>query len=198
MFARVTSRPLVWLLPLTLAFSACAKDEDDGDTVPATEGAVQPAGDGTRMAVEEACAAIVDAEVGARDRLGCDEAERACPAYLLPVGDAACAAFDGGSVAACVEVIGDYRSCDDFVQRPCVVTAILDGCGAGGAGGGAGGSAGAGGGAAGALPGGGAGGGPSVAGGAGGAAAGGAGAPGTGGAGVGGAPSGGAAGQGGG
>jgi hypothetical protein len=142
-------RHLLWLLPALLATGACTEDKDTGATVPATEGAIQPEGDGVEMSADEACTWLLGAVERVHTRRGgCDDVERTCPEFILPAGgDADCVTFDSGSIKACVEVIDEYATCEDFALRPCIVTALNLECatgGHGGAGGAAvGGSAGA-------------------------------------------------------
>ena len=130
-------RRLPWLLPALLVAGACTEDLDTGATIPAPQGAVQPEGDGVAMSAEDACEELLAAVERWEDRHGgCDDVERTCPDFVLPAGGSArCTTFDAGSVEACVDVIDDYATCNDFTRKPCIVTALDLACAAGGAGG---------------------------------------------------------------
>lgn len=139
---------------------ACTEPPPSHQMSDPAEGARQPAAGGFSEVLneDEACLVLSQAETEARERLGCAEMQRDCPASIRPGGACDGFAYDASSVAACVEVIADYTSCDDFDVRPCIVTAVPteDSCGGFGGAGGMGGAGGAGG--AGPLPLGGAGG----------------------------------------
>jgi hypothetical protein len=133
-------RRLPWLLPALLVAGACTEDLDTGATIPASQGATQPEGNGVAMSAEDACDELLAAIERWEDRgEECDDTERKCPDYILPAGSSArCTTFDTGSVEACVDVIDKYKTCDDFTRKPCIVTALDVACAAEGAGGAAG------------------------------------------------------------
>ncbi len=129
------ARHLLWILASLLVAGGCTVDEDTGDTIPATEGAIQPEGDGVSMSAEDGCRWLLGAVDRVRARRGgCSEIELACPEFILPAGtDVGCVTFDAGSVKACVAVLDDYATCADFQLKPCIVTALDLTCGGGGA-----------------------------------------------------------------
>lgn len=164
-FLDVSPRRRLHGLPLALLLlggSGCSEMEATGDTVPAQPGIQQPSGGGAAVDEVTACRRLEQALSGRRSELGCPAEAVTCPALVRPAAGACSYDYDGVTLEACVEAIGQYASCEDFHRHRCVVTAIeRSGCsgGAGGAGGtsgagGAGGAAGGGGlsGAAGANP----------------------------------------------
>ncbi len=134
-------------LGLVGASNACSEQEAAGPATLPSTGMVQPAGNGVSMSEAEACRTLVNAETGARTRLGCPaRSGPGCPNTLRPAGGEACLLYDQGTVSACVALMASYARCEELARRPCVVTALGErdpNCSVGG--GGAGGSAGNGG-----------------------------------------------------
>jgi len=131
-------------LGLVGSSAACSEQEPAGPATLPSSGIVQPAGNGVPVDEGQACEALVQAEIATRTQLGCSpRTGPGCPGNLRPAGGEACLAYDQGTVTACVSLMAGYVRCDEFVRRPCVVTA-LEGrdancpLGAGGAGGSAG------------------------------------------------------------
>lgn len=132
--------------------TACTESKDTNPVVTPKVGAYQPAPSGVLIDEAEACQAITAAEDAARGSLGCGTVQRApCPEYIRPAGGSSCYQYDQGTVDACVSYYGSLSACVDFIEKPCVVSAVpITGCasssgGAGGTGGTGGTSGGAGG-----------------------------------------------------
>jgi hypothetical protein len=122
---------VLWLPSLVaLVFATgCIDDVNTEEDVPAEKGATQPETSGKVIAASEACSRLVAAETAARDDLNCDSSPGPeCPERLRLFGSLVCSEIDEGSVDACVDAIGAYRSCGEFDSRPCVVTVIESTC----------------------------------------------------------------------
>lgn len=118
---------LPWLLCVSLLTAvlaaSCTSTHDTADVIPPLPGAFQPDGGGALIDEAAACAQMTDAESKARAALGCDKMKRDCPAYIRPAGGADCFVYDQASVQGCVDLYDSFTSCDNFEQRPCLVTA---------------------------------------------------------------------------
>lgn len=114
-----------WILCAVVAAAVGCEDnvglEDDN---PARSGAVQPAGNGTAVDEEEACAAVHDALSRRATDLNCPKPKPECPDLIRPAGGDACLQYDQGTVEACVAHIGRYDSCGEFTRSPCIVSTI--------------------------------------------------------------------------
>ena len=107
--------------------AACSEQEPAGPATQPSSGIVQPAGNGVPMDEGQACDALVQKEIATRTRLGCPaRSGPGCPGYLRPAGGEACLVYDQGTVTACVSLVAGYVRCDEFVRRPCVVTALKE------------------------------------------------------------------------
>ena len=136
-FARWSTWLCTLLVSAVLAAS-CTSTPDTADVVPALPGAFQPDAGGPLIDEATACAKLSQAESKSRSALGCDPLKRDCPAYIRPAGGADCFLYSQASVDGCSELYASFSSCDQFEQRPCLVTAVSN-CvlvvGAGGQGG---------------------------------------------------------------
>ena len=121
-YARWSSLLCASLLTAVVAAS-CSSAHDTADVVPAEPGAFQPDAGGKLIDEASACAALTKAERDARAALGCDAVTHDCPAYIRPAGGADCFVYDQASVDGCKVLFDSFTSCDDFDQRPCLVTA---------------------------------------------------------------------------
>ncbi len=130
MFARIPSTLLSFWgrSSLALAFlglplyASCTSSEDTEPFVPAVEGATQPAGEGSLIAEDEACARLLDAAQAAYKRLGCDATHfAACPGFLRPGGGSGCYEYYEDSVASCEKSYKGAPSCREL--SPCLAVA---------------------------------------------------------------------------
>jgi hypothetical protein len=147
------SRHGPWLLLISsmlVGAGGCEASSDSEPLVPSKQGTAQPAGDGEAISESEACERIREARANVSEDLDCQDRRLACPESIRPAGADPCERYlyDEGSVDACVKIIEDYASCDDFDRTPCLVTALVQSdaqCGQVGVGGssGAGGQGGA-------------------------------------------------------
>jgi hypothetical protein len=137
-FARWSNLLCLAALAAVLAAS-CTSTHDTADVVPSLPGAFQPDAGGKLIAETTACSELTKAESAARAALGCDMVTRDCPSYIRPAGGADCFVYDQASVNGCENLYQSFTTCDEFDQRPCLVTAVsqCDGTnsGSGGAGG---------------------------------------------------------------
>jgi hypothetical protein len=122
-FARWSTWLCVSLVSAVLAAS-CTSAPDMADVVPALPGAFQPDAGGPLVDEVTACTKLSQAESGARAALGCDPVTRACPVYIRPAGGADCFLYSQASLDGCSELYDSFSSCDQFEQRPCLVTAV--------------------------------------------------------------------------
>jgi hypothetical protein len=112
------------LLSAVVSGGSCAGGADDQTPIGATPGGAQPAAGEAEIDEDEACDRLVTAEEKARRRLNCPDLNRPeCPGYVRPAGTG-CWMYDEDSLAACEAAIQAYELCSDFLQRPCVVTAV--------------------------------------------------------------------------
>ncbi len=128
--------------------TACSESKDTNPVVTPKSGAYQPEPSGTTIGEDEACQALTAAEDAQRSALGCGSVQRApCPDYVRPAGGSGCYEYDEGTVNECASYYAGLTNCSDFVEKPCVITAVpTAACAtASGGAGGMGGSAGAGG-----------------------------------------------------
>ncbi|HEY3494569.1 MAG TPA: hypothetical protein VGK73_07780, partial [Polyangiaceae bacterium] len=115
---------LVALLALVVSAGSCTGKDPDQPVVPARPGGYQPPGGGATISEDEACGRLTGAEEQRRRQLTCPALEHPpCPHYVRPAGTG-CWTYDEKSVEACERFVGDYTSCSDFDDRPCVLTAI--------------------------------------------------------------------------
>jgi hypothetical protein len=112
------------VLSAIVSGGSCTSGAEDQTPIPASPGGTQPPAGEATLSELEACDRLRDAEEKARRRLNCPELNRAdCPGYVRPAGTG-CWLYDEDSLGACEEMLGTYEFCSDFVQRPCVVTAV--------------------------------------------------------------------------
>jgi hypothetical protein len=112
------------LLSAIVGGGSCSGGADEQTPIAATPGGAQPPAGEADIDEDEACDRLVTAEEKARRRLNCPDLNRPeCPGYVRPAGTG-CWKYDEDSLAACEGAIGAYELCSDFLQRPCVVTAV--------------------------------------------------------------------------
>jgi hypothetical protein len=112
------------LLSALAGGASCSGEADDQTPIGATPGGHQPAAGEASVDEDEACDRLLAAEEKARRRLNCPDLNRPeCPGYVRPAGTG-CWKYDEDSLAACELALADYELCSDFLQRPCVVTAV--------------------------------------------------------------------------
>ncbi len=103
---------------------SCSDSDGTDPYIPSQPGAQQPDGSGAALDESAACEQVRAAEEQARVRLQCPDLMRPeCPYYVRPAGSG-CWEFPQDSVDACVEAIGDYTTCNDFSNKPCVLSAV--------------------------------------------------------------------------
>jgi hypothetical protein len=110
---------------LVLPF-ACTTSPETKDAVPARPGLIMPDASGERISEAAACSALVGALSGAQARLGCvlEGGIPGCPAYIRPVGGAACLSYDKGTVEGCTALIASFASCAELETKRCIVAAL--------------------------------------------------------------------------
>ncbi len=120
---RVVSLGFV-VLSAIVGGGSCTGGSEEQTPFAAAPGGTQPKGGAADLDENEACDRIRRAEEKARQRLNCPDLNRAeCPGYVRPAGTG-CWMYDVDSLEACEETIQTYEGCLDFVQRPCVLTAV--------------------------------------------------------------------------
>jgi hypothetical protein len=112
------------VLSAIVSGGSCTGGNEEQTPFAAAPGATQPDGESPDLDESETCERIRRAEEKARQRLNCPDLGRAeCPDYVRPAGTG-CWRYDEGSLEVCEETLQTYEGCLDFVQRPCVLTAV--------------------------------------------------------------------------
>jgi hypothetical protein len=113
---------------LSVFGSGCDEGQSLEATIDAKPG-IQQVGsaDGPLLDEDEACQALYDALVDAKDSNGCDDVVVAeCPDLVRPGGSLACVRYAEESVDECVSRVEGYGSCKDFVRDACVIVAVVN------------------------------------------------------------------------
>ncbi|SRR5690606_26877905 len=146
MFGRRGSLIVLVALSIFEGGLGCETAEDAEPFHASKPGATQPEGGGDAVSERAACQRLERARSEVSADLDCEIEQPACPELIRPFGADPCRrySYDEDSVDACVKIIESYEACEDFAQKPCLVTALIrpdatcDDPGVGGAAGGGG------------------------------------------------------------
>lgn len=121
-------RPFLWLglglaAPLFLVLvPGCGTDTGSGsgttgDPPDADDGKIRPAGNGTPVSEEAACASLLDGQAQKVKSLGgCVSTSPVCPNFLRSQSGAECLQYDEGAVNGCIAIYNAATTCTELSE----------------------------------------------------------------------------------
>jgi hypothetical protein len=111
---------------------ACGADTGSGSGSgttgdPPDDGKIRPAGNGTPVSEEAACASLLDGQAQQVKSLGgCVSTSPVCPNFLRSQSGAECLQYDEGAVKGCLEIYAATKSCTELseARNNCYVATI--------------------------------------------------------------------------
>jgi len=98
-----------------------------GDPPDANDGKLHPAGNGTAVSEDAACASLLDGQAQQIKSLGgCVSTNPVCPNFLRTQSGAECLQYDEGAVKGCLAIYAEAKSCTDLstARNDCYVATI--------------------------------------------------------------------------